>query len=158
MGFLSRSPMVLHVSGSIFKVKIKGDFYAAVPEPPNHNGHLSPLKDIQLCVFFKLEDYGMILLPDEEELPLRGYFPSQWWQVCPTCSHTFSFLWSLLSWGVAQRAWEWLRELATLRAALWRQHRQDPLPRGGEFSRSPGRVWLLPQRAYMLRKVFMEKP
>lgn len=60
------------------KVKVKRDFYAAVPEPLNHNGHLSPLKDMQLCVFFKLKDYGMILLPDKEELPLRWYFPSQW--------------------------------------------------------------------------------
>lgn len=41
--------------------------------PQGTNGHLSPLKDIQLCVFFK--DYGMILLPDKEELLHRGVFP-----------------------------------------------------------------------------------
>lgn len=42
----------------------------AVCWPLNHNGHFSPLKDSWLCVFFKFEDYK-ILLPYKEKFPLR---------------------------------------------------------------------------------------
>lgn len=144
--------MLLHLSGSIFKVIIKRDFYTAVPEPLNHTmATLVPWSIYSYVFSLNLKIMGWFYCLIRKNFLLRGYFPSQWWQVCLTCSYTFSFPWSLLSW-----AWEWFIELATLQAALWRQHRQDPLIRGGEFSRSPGRVWLLPQRAYMLRKVFME--